>query len=511
MTLHLTFVLQHGIWRLTLTALFFCDNSCSIMELIYELLNKMRAAEVLKLKKRLGEQKTKIRFIDAVSNYKKDIDNLELLTDLGYEDNRQAFYTLKHRLLEDILSQKLEQGKSPITDVQEKANNLRVLLYSEDYGLLEKNLKQLERKVIELELYSAAVEVYFCYYLLHYNDPKKRRYYQQKVEESQNNYALYSTLEITFYEMVFQSLDVFYHSIPKVETQLKAHLEESSIAHNKLHSNISLFFWLSSKLTIELAPKKEINPSHLTDSKRLLDLFENSSVKYRYPGCSFAINCLTNRYHYLADNKKEFKQSLTYLSKHVNEIKGYRMYENVYFYYLYINILYLVEEGKYQLIQPFVEANLSYDSIEYSSKKIQFYYYYIIALGHYYNNDFSKAHSALLKARELKHVIESSNSWIYIENQALTIVIQLIYEHSNTFDYEMKSFKKFLIKHQTYSPVWKTFAQMTTAYYKGNFKKAAALKDVLAEQKREFGVLKLIDIAYAHDKIIASENVSFRS
>ena len=71
---------------------------------------------VFNLKKRLGEQKTKIRFIDAVTNYKKDIDNLELLTALGYEDNRQAFYTLKHRLLEDIITQKLEQGKINIKE-----------------------------------------------------------------------------------------------------------------------------------------------------------------------------------------------------------------------------------------------------------------------------------------------------------------------------------------------------------------------------------------------------------
>ena len=453
----------------------------------------LKDVEVAALRKRIGGKSIKLKLIDQIRS--KETTSESELMEKFYPDNRSAFYALKHRLIDDIVELKVELKQNAFSQTRAQIENLRLLLYSENYDLLEKRLTYLERKVKDLDIYSGPGELYFYFYLYYYNDPKKRSFYSKKIEEANERLKLFSELELNFFNLVFQSLDCFYAPSNELDTELQQLVRTTKKMHDKLSTPTSEFMWLSSKLTIELTPDKFVADKHTYENLlRLKKLYNESSTRFTYMDCDFAIDCLINRYHFLNNSPTEFKDSLDKLKANVHKIKSYRMYENVYFYFLYIYSAYLIQNNQSEKLEGFLSQYLDSRSLDSSSPKILFYYYYLLALALFYNGKPKDAHSYLLKARELHHVIEQNNAWIVFENYALSIIISLSYQNPTYTNYEIIKFKKLLYKYNASSPAWKEFRAWVKLYMKDKAKAATKKLDELQKSKELNQILKLVDL-----------------
>ena len=479
----------------------FISNSDIMNDNFISVVKRLPKHEIELLIKKLSDKRQKVEIINYILE-RNNVTN-ESIIDALYADNPNAYYVLKHRLIDDLTSLKIDLGRNILIETREAIDNLRSLLYAEEYILLEKSLKTLSKKVQEYHLYSSNIEIQLCYYLLYYNNPNKREYYKKKVDAAQKDYSIFSFAELNFYHMVFQSLDIFYYNSKTLNDNLHSFLCSSESYYSKLKCEVTHFLWLSCKLTVLLSPANylELNKNSLNhlfkELNELRELYVFPSVYFRYPNCEFAIECLFNRYYYLADNTLLFKKSLEKLKEEAEIIKSYRMYENVYFYYLYISSSHYVNERQYKEISDFLKASINNDLFVNASDKIKFYYYYLLAISQIYSGEYSDAHSIVLKSREYRKVIEQNNSWILIENYAVSILIQLTYPNPINIENEINTFKRLLKNYDHKTESWSVFLKIV----KNILKKSTPIRiNKLLEDfntlKQKENIAQLIDINY---------------
>ncbi len=153
------------------------------MDDLIEIIHQLSPIELSLLKKEMKGDKQKLKLLEyLLAN--DEINNDEIIEVLNYHNNKNAYYTFKHRLLQEIITFKLKTGKNKVIKIKEEINNLRTLLYSNQPLLLEKKLSDLLKRTTESEIYNDVREIYLCLYILYFDDPKKRSEFKQKIRKA---------------------------------------------------------------------------------------------------------------------------------------------------------------------------------------------------------------------------------------------------------------------------------------------------------------------------------------
>src|SRR5690606_16182145 len=185
------------------------------------------------------------------------------------------------------ISVKFEVEKNEFTSLKEQVQNLRSLVYARDNTTLLRELKRLEKKCHEHEMYQALREINFCFMLCYRHSAEKVNHYKSQIRHYENRENLHHYMEEIFYTKLLDTQDLFYfQNNEKYRLQSEQAINEIEGIHKILNSKSSLFLFLSAKLTyrlnFEITGKAEQEQllRELTELKRL---YSNSYLVYRYP------------------------------------------------------------------------------------------------------------------------------------------------------------------------------------------------------------------------------------
>ena len=122
------------------------------------------------------------------------------------------------------------------------------------------------------------------------------------------------------------------------------------------------------------------------------------------------------------------------------------MYENTYFYFLFINIQYLVDSVQLQKIPDFINEYVTESEFFWAGDKLKYYFRYLKALAFTYESKFNDAYSELLRARDYKNHLDEENVWIEVENVSLSLILLKLMGNAPYIDHEKKVLYKILRK-----------------------------------------------------------------
>jgi len=410
---------------------------------------------------------------------------------MGYGNGKNAYYTLKHRLLQDIISFRHSLGKNEFILLKERVDNLRILLYSREHPLLEKELKDLEQKCILYEYNEGLYEVYFCAFMLYYYNPQLQKKYRGLLVETEKKTAALKKMEWLFFEIIFEFQDLYFseknYRSPTGPALLKE-LEDTMPAEG---SKIGEFFIYSAYLTLcinihtrdaETAEKMELW------LRRVSNLFLYPSVQLRYPNLKFAIDCLLNKYYTLSGNREMFEESLFSLRRSAPEIRGYKPYEKVYFYFLYSFFAFLTERGEYEKAYQFIREEIS-DLVLYTAgERMRYYLYHMLGVAAFNTQRFGEAEKQFLKARQHNRFITESAHWIVLENSILNIICRALSGNAGEIEHEAALFRKELKRLGLYGPLYRSFIRAAASFPPGGRMPAEA-REWLRRIHEENGLL----------------------
>jgi hypothetical protein len=444
------------------------------MDLLAQSVKNLTTNEYNKFLKLLVGQQKKKDLLTAIFNCNDDeIDYYKLAEELGYKKSKVAFFTLKHRLTKDIVEYKLRYSENEIVKIESRIHELRILLYSKNHKLFEKEIKELKKKTQELEIIKGQYEIYFCDFLINYHDPNKRKLNIKKMEDVLEMEKVFHLAELEFYKAIFEYQTLFYMSKLYDNSFINSEsIDKLNTYHQFLKMDVSLFFYLSVLLTFELrlGRRKEDIEDLGKYIIKLEDIYCSLKLRERFPNCNFAISCLFNKYHLANGSKTEFNESYLQLKSEVKKIAGYKTYEDVLSYYLHISLYYESVNGS--LDDFFAECNRLVNKNEEAlfTERFMYYYYHIYGLAHFLNSNYRKAETFLLKARQFAKFLETVNFWIQIENHVLNLTIQIKNKSDETAMYEINQLKRLTSKFKHTSPYLKDFLKFSETHVKSSIK-----------------------------------------
>ena len=401
-------------------------NEKKNMDHLVSAIRYLTPKEMNALLKKIKNQKTKLHLLELISKEPK-IENKKLVELLSYGENYSGLYTLKNRLFDDIIAIKLDIQKNVFFTTREKIPHLRALVFSKDKITLIRELNKYEKNTLNLELYGELKEIYFCFFLTYKHDDHKKKKYLDLIKKNEEKEILSYQLEQVFYSKLLDTQDLFYFfHTDEYNKALKA-LKKIEHIHNEIKDKSSTFLYLSSLLTIYFNKKEDIK--QLPDAEDMLntlsDLYSHSFLTYKYPNCHIAIQCLYNKYYFLNGEESKFRETLEHIKKWLYDVKGYQMFDDSIFYFLYVSILDYINNKNIEAIPHLIDESVNEEELEFKSEKMKCYYLYLLALKNFYTKNYKKSIQFIMESRNYFNKLDALSSWIEIENILLAILIYI--------------------------------------------------------------------------------------
>lgn len=404
----------------------------------------------------------------------------EIAAILGYEKKKSAFYTLKHRLTQDIIQIKGELSKNEFLILKEKTDGLRALLYSNEHQILEKELKSLETKCLYFEDYEGLYEVYFCGFMYYYYNPAKRNIYKNKLHQTESKILLFKRMESLFFECIFEYQDLYFAQKSFDMQYPLSLLSELEKIEKELDGVVTKFFFYSSALTIKTNVNNPATPLQMEWLKQLKQLSKHPAVQLRYPSLHTAILILMHKMYALAQMPQKEKEILDQLRNQHHEICGKKPYEKAHFYFLYALINSPHAKEILQIITPSL--------IRLSSDQHRFYLYYLLGVYYCKEQNFSKAESMFLKARNYRKAMPDIAHWVIIEASFHTLICRYFTQNESLIAYELRLLKKELKSLHLYDDFYKNFISKLSTYLNSSPVEISRLYSLLKEVNKEKGL-----------------------
>lgn len=466
------------------------------MDYLSSAIQNLSPKENALLLQKIKTQKIKYQLFSELSK-QPDIDNKNLATVLNYTDGLTNLYTLKNRLLDDIISVKIELSKNEVVKVKEKIQNLRLLVYSKDRFSLIRELRKLEKICIQLELFNELKEVYFCFFLTYRHDNKKSALYLKIMESIEEKQLLTNKLEEIFYSTVLDCQDLFYLPNKFAYDRVAEQLVKITDIHRKLNNKTSAFFYLSGELTLKLS--SFYNPLYKDEiQKELQQLFKtynHSFLIYKYPNCDVAIQCLYSRYYYLNGEEDKFNQVHKGILEKVLKVKGYQMFDCSFFYFIYVTVLTYTEKDQYERASLFIEEMISEDYVSLVSTRLRNHYLYLLAVKEFYNQNYDKSSSLLLRSRSMFNNLNTLSGWVGIENVLLNILNYIYTNDFKLIESEIGLFKRLTRKfhfEKEYHTHFNAFFRAIKQYEGGDKSRDEIIRQINM-LKKQFNIYRLIN------------------
>ncbi|MFN4124099.1 MAG: hypothetical protein ACK4GL_12445, partial [Flavobacteriales bacterium] len=101
------------------------------MDTLVQSVKNFSEQEFLKFIKSLKGQPKKKELLKAIYHSEEEKPDFDTIAkSIGYKTSQRAFFTLKHRLIKDIINYRLHQPANEIVKTENRIHELRILLYS---------------------------------------------------------------------------------------------------------------------------------------------------------------------------------------------------------------------------------------------------------------------------------------------------------------------------------------------------------------------------------------------
>lgn len=451
------------------------------------------------LRKKIQKQSQKLKLFNLL----REEDELEfkhstLVEKMGYANKIAGFYTLKNRLHEDVIDVRMNIEKNEVIIAKEKVQNLRGLVYSRDAITLLRELRRLEKKCFELELFAELKEIYFCFMMIYRHDKKNLEKYRSLMKDADYKQSTMMNLEELFYTKLLDTQDLFYFKNDIHLSEAESALKQVEQIHGQVQSKSSEFLYLSAKLTLRFnykVDKVEANRL-LREIIHLHRLYHSTFLVDRYPNCDLAIQSLLSKYYYLVNSKTQFESTQKYIIEKINSLSGFKMFECTIFYFIYISIISNIESSRKLNVSELITPYISDIDMEQFSNRIKNYFYYILALEAFYQNDHDKSSSRLLKSRKYFSDLNSNNCWIAFENIILNIYNYVLSQEIRLISSEMATLTRvaarFNIEDSYLASVKEVLKATRVCLNKNDFSEYTNILSEIKQNNR--GFLQLINI-----------------
>ncbi|HAD95828.1 MAG TPA: hypothetical protein DCG19_00400 [Cryomorphaceae bacterium] len=456
-------------------------------------LHNLTAKEAYLLRSRIRNQEKKMRLLEVLQQSEAIMSNEELSHAISYGGNLTNLYTLKNRLLNDLVDVKLELNRTETVRTREMIQNIRALVYSKDKSILLRQLKMLQKKCKSLELYAELREVYFCYCLLFRHDQRKLQKYQGLINDANEKQRLTDQLEELFYFRLLVTQDLYYYPNTYVFNSGLQDLQQAWMLCEKLGSKSALFLCLSGELTLYLNHFFEPDKSdeYIRKLNKLSHIYRDPVVADRYPNCSVAIQCLYSRFYYLTDQHKEFRREQKRIEKNIIQVQGHQMFDSSFYFFLYSECLERVETQSYNDLVLFIESILPAD-YEPSDLTTQVQFEYLLALKEYYRGNYEKSSSILLRSRMYFPFLDVYSGWAAIENILLHICNNILMGYHATIDSDMGLLKRTLSKRRVGKKVSSELRGLLKKLIKNS--SIESVENSIHQITKDFSLMKLVKI-----------------
>lgn len=475
------------------------------MDYLVSAIQKLSQRERSFLLKTIKTQPMKIKLYQLVLE-NPSINNVDLNDKLLYKDKFINLYTLKNRLLDDIIECKLTIEKNSVVTTRERIQSLRMLVYLKDNTVLIRELNKLQKSCISYELFPELSEIYFCFFLTYRHDRKKSEYYELLLQKSEINKKAFAELEKIFYTYMLDSQDLFYFSNYRAYNKGMVWQESIDQLHELLNCKTSEFIKLSSEITLHL----NFMNTTLKDEEIIIKLnqlwetYQNPFMTYKYPNCTLAIQCLYAKFYFLAGDSENLEKSLKTVIDNLYRVKDNVMFEDCYFFTIYLSGIGYLNQKRISRFVILIEDMLGSEaSIDEKDDKMKCYYYYLWCLKEYYSENLST--KLLYNTRNYHSSLDERSFWVICENVLLCIIIHL---HNNDFDlidseinYLKRQLKKFEMD-EDFGDMFKGLFKGLREYEKS--KNDLVLKKILNEFKASSDLLRLLDVEFVLNQKLKS-------
>ncbi|MFZ9701369.1 MAG: hypothetical protein ACO3AF_09865 [Flavobacteriales bacterium] len=467
------------------------------MDDLIDIIHQLSEDELTKLKRELRADKQKIKLLEYCLETQQ-VNNEEIIDLLNYKNNKSAYYTFKHRLLQDIIAFKFSSGQTKITRIKQDIANLRTLLFSNQPRLLEKKLNDLLKRAREAELFHEAHEALLCQYALFNDDTKRRHAIEAELPELSQKTVYFQRLELLFFKALSLGHDQFYSECPEVQAELKQTVVEIKKLHLKLDARVSQFLAESTELTLLINSNQSISPAVLQRLSDLLKLYIETPLEFAYPNSHLGIKCLFNKAYFKLGMVDEHRQTLSDIGQSIEQIKGLRTYEDVYFYYLYATSIELLESQKHSELMDWLNAEISDTYLTGVSGKMSFYLLFLKGMANFYGKSYGKAYSYLLTARNFTKHLDSGSAWILPLNSVFALLTLACDNGHALMDSEKKYLKRQIPKTAIQVDRIQAFLDVLPAFNKGRKQAKAEIAlqgfHIKGRETGEFALLRLADL-----------------
>lgn len=406
----------------------------------------LKGKQKLLLLKRIRNQPLKLKLFNYVVE-NDETDNESLNSFLGQGKNFSSLYTLKNRLLDDIITVKHEFITHEVVKVKEQVQHLTLLLANGENEILQRELKKLERSALRYELTHELTTIYYCYYLI--SDVKKREKYLKQLESLNKKAELAFELDKLFYTRILHAQELFYFSNKRLLDELRTIREKVNYYHSQLQSQTSRFYLLFTDVILALSttePLTEQTTQVFKQLQQLSKLHIYSFLKHTLPMGRIAIDCLYLRYYYLTNNNTQFGILQRSLYPDILKLQKHYLFDSCFIVFAFHAVYDSARNGKSHPAIALISKIIKEDNLAHTPNNYNAHTYYLLAVKEYYIENYTGCSSLLLKGRNCP--INPASVWILFEITLLHL-LTMLHKHEYLYiDHEINLLRRYFVKYK---------------------------------------------------------------
>lgn len=451
----------------------------------------LKGKQKLLLLKRIRSQPLKLKLFNYVVE-NEDTDNDTLNNYLGQGKNFSSLYTLKNRLLDDIIAVKQEFITHEIVKVKEQVQHLTLLLASGENEILLRELKKLERSALRYELTQELITVYYCYYLI--SSGKRREKYLKQLESLNKKAEMTFELDKIFYTRILHTQELFYFTNKKLLDELRTVREKVNYYNTVLQSQTSKFYLLFTDVILALSGT-ELHAEQAMQAHKQLQhlskLYLYSFIKRTIPMGQLIIDCLYLRYYYLSNNSNQFSILQRSLYPDILKLQKHFLFDSSFIVFAFHAIYDGIKNSKKHSVVALISKIIKEDSFAHNPINYNAHAYYLLAIKEYYLENYAGCSSLLIKGRSCP--VNGTSAWILFE---ITLLSLLTILHRNEYlylEHEINLLRRYFVKYKVETAQIKAISPLLKALRE--FEKTQDMHRVKIAVNRvseETGLMKLL-------------------
>lgn len=460
----------------------------------------LKGKQKLLLLKRIRSQPLKLKLFNYVVE-NDETDNESLNSFLGQGKNFSSLYTLKNRLLDDIIAVKQEFITHEVVKVKEQVQHLTLLLASGENEILQRELKKLERSALRYELTTELTTIYYCYYLI--SDAKKRDKYLKQLENLNKKTEVAFELDKLFYTRILHAQELFYFSNKRLLDELRTIREKVNYYHSQLQSQTSRFYLLFTDVVLSLSGNElftEQAAQAFKQLQQLSKLYLYSFLKRTMPMGQMAIDCLYLRFYYLTNNNTQFNILQRGLYPDIMKLQKHYLFDCCFTVFAMHIVYDSAKQGKAHSIIAQLSKIIKEESITQLPNNYNAHAYYLLALKEYHLENYAGCSSLLIKGRSCP--INPASAWILFEITLLSLLTMLHRHEYLYIEHEINLLRRYFVKYKieaahikALNPLFKTLREFEKT------QDMCRVKNAVNRVCEETGLMKLIATATVPESI----------